>query len=291
MTDAPAAGGQGAPSVAPVAPINTGAITEPNNGTPGQLSNGFEWLKGADDQMVGYAQNKGWDNPLKAVDSYRNLEKLFGADKAGRTVVMPKEGEDFGAFYDRLGRPSAPDGYGFEAANGDANFAKSLGEKFHEFGLTKAQGAQLGNWFNEMISTGQKGEQEQFAQRSAAEAQELQNEWGAAYTQQIAAAERGALELGFDKPSIDRIEQAIGFKATMQLFQKFGALLPEPNFETGTGSTNYGNLMTPPQAQSRIQELNSDPAWREAYLKGGMNSKEFKEMQRLQSMAYPEKAR
>ena len=287
MTDmAPADGGQGAATVAPVSPENSGAITQLNNGNPGQLSNGFEWLNGADELTVGYAQNKGWDNPLKAVESYKNLEKVFGADKAGRTVVLPKEGEDFGAFYDKLGRPTGPDGYKIQAANGDENYAKVMSEKFHELGLTKAQGEQFAGWFNEMMTNGQQNEAAQRTAAIEAENVQLRSDWGAAYDKNVLIAREGARQLGFDADSITKLEGAIGHKATMELFQKFGSLLPEDGLVTGGTNTGFGSTMTPAQAKAEIQSLMQDRDFVSKYTSGAKDARD--KMAQLHAYAYPE---
>lgn len=291
MTDmAPASSGQGAsPTVAPVSPANNGAITELNNSSPGQLSNGFEWLNGADELTVGYAQNKGWDSPLKALDSYRNLEKLLGADKANNAVIVPKadaDPKDWSAIYDRLGRPTGPDGYKFEAANGDQNFTKALSEKFYELGLTKNQGEQFAGWFNEMMTKGQESETSAAAARFEAEHQELKNEWGAAYEKNVLIAREGAAQLGMSKELIDKIEGAIGTKATMQLFQQYGAIVPEDRLVTGGQNTGFGSSMTPAQAKAEIQSLMQDREFVSKYI--GKNADAVTKMSQLHAYAYPE---
>lgn len=291
MSDmAPADGGQGAAlGVAPVSPTATGAITELNNGSPGQLSNGFEWLQGADELTVGYAQNKGWDSPLKALDSYRNLEKLLGADKANNAVVIPKadaDPKDWGAVYDRLGRPTGPDGYKFDVANGDQNFGKVLSEKFHELGLSKNQGEQFAGWFNEMMTKGQEGEAAATAAKSEAEHQALRQEWGAAYDKNVLMAREGAAQLGMSKEAIDKIEGAIGTKATMELFQKYGSLVPEDRLVTGGQNTGFGSTMTPAQAKAQIQTLMQDKEFVSKYV--GKNADAVTKMAQLHAYAYPE---
>ena len=109
------------------------------------------WLDGADEVTVGYVQNKGWEKPTQVLESYRNLEKLMGADRAGNTVILPKPDatpEEFGKFYDRLGRPSDAAGYKLQVPQGgDPEFAKIAGNWFHESGLTAKQGEELaGRW-------------------------------------------------------------------------------------------------------------------------------------------------
>jgi hypothetical protein len=65
------------------------------------------WTGPLDDAGRALVAAKGWRGPGDVVQSYANLEKLMGADRAGRTVVPPKDGdaaEAFDAFYDRIGQ-------------------------------------------------------------------------------------------------------------------------------------------------------------------------------------------
>jgi hypothetical protein len=296
MTEAiaPATGGQGAaPAVSAVAPESTGAFTEQNNGTPAAAPNGLSWLNGADETTIGYVQNKGWNDPRQVLDGYRNLEKLLGADKANNAVIVPKgdaEADAWNNLYDRLGRPSAPDGYGFKAANGDAGLEQALSGKFHELGLSKAQGEKFGAWMNEMIQSGQASEQQAAAARFQQDDMALKQEWGSAYMQNVTAANVAARALELDADTVDKISGAIGHKATMSLLARIGAGYEEDGFVTSGDAPGFGNVMTPGQAKAAIQEKMSDPVWAKAYQTGGMNSKEFKEMQRLQALAFPEQA-
>jgi len=296
MTEAmaPAAGGQGAaPTVSPVAPATTGAFTEQNNGTPATQANGLPWLAGADETTIGYVQNKGWNDPRQVLDGYRNLEKLLGADKANNAVIIPKaetETDAWNNLYDRLGRPSQPDGYGFKAANGDPALEQALSSKFHELGLTKAQGEKFGAWMNEMLNAGQATEQQAAAQRFQQDDMALKQEWGAAYMQNVTAANVAARALELDAETVDKISGALGHKATMSLLARIGAGYEEDGFVTSGEAPGFGNVMTPGQAKAAIQEKMADPVWSKAYRTGGVNSKEFKEYERLFALAYPEQA-
>jgi hypothetical protein len=63
-----------------------------------------EWYSGLPEETRGLAEVKGWKSPADAIQSYANLEKMLGADKAGRGLVMPKEDADsteWGQFYDK----------------------------------------------------------------------------------------------------------------------------------------------------------------------------------------------
>lgn len=296
MTEAmaPAAGGQGAAlNVSAVDPVSTGAFTEQNNGAPASPANGIPWLEGADETTVGYVQNKGWNDPRQVLDGYRNLEKLLGADKANNAVIVPKgeaEQDAWNNLYDRLGRPSKPDGYNFKAVNGDAALEQALSTKFHELGLSKAQGEKFGAWMNEMIQNGQ----DQTQQAAAAQFQQddvaLKTEWGAAYMQNVAAANVAARALELDATTVDKISGAIGHRATMNLLARIGAGYEEDGFVSSGEMPGFGNVMTPGQAKAAIQEKMADREWVKAYRSGGVNSKEFREYQRLFGLAYPEQA-
>lgn len=297
MTEAmaPAAGGQGAaPSVSAVSPETTGAFTEQNNGTPGTPApSGLAWLNGADETTIGYVQNKGWNDPRQVLDGYRNLEKLLGADKANNAVIIPKgdaEADAWNSLYDRLGRPSKPEEYGYKSVTGDANLEQALSGKFHELGLSKTQGEKFGAWMNEMIQTGQANDQQAAVARFQQDDLALKTEWGAAYMQNVTAANVAARALELDAEAVDKIAGALGHKATMNLLARIGAGYEEDGFVTGGDMPGFGNTMTPGQAKAAIQEKMADPVWVKAYREGGMNSKEFKEMQRLQSLAFPEQA-
>ena len=45
-------------------------------------------------QLGELVKAKGWKGPADALLSYQNLEKVFGADKAGRTILAPQSDDD-----------------------------------------------------------------------------------------------------------------------------------------------------------------------------------------------------
>lgn len=291
MENAASVSGQGAAdagmSVTPV--TGTGAMTEINNGNPGHLSSGYEWLNGADETTVGYVQNKGWTDPRQVLDGYRNLEKLLGADKANNAVIIPKSIEDadgWNSLYDRLGRPSDPNGYGLKTGVADPNFDQAISQKFHELGLTRAQGEQFGAWLGDMITQGQTSEAQQQQMAFAQQDVELRGEWGAAYTQNLNNAQVAARGLGLEAETIDKISGAIGHKATMELLARVGSGMKEDSFVTGNEANGFGSAMTPAQAKAEIQTLMQDRDFVSKYTSGNKDARD--KMSRLHSFAYPE---
>lgn len=295
MTEASAVGGQGAAPVAPVAPtaqapVDTGAVSTTASREPVAAPAGFDWAKGADELTSGYIQNKGWDNPLKAVESYRNLEKLLGADKAGNAVIIPKaeaDAKEWNAVFDRLGRPSAPDGYKVQMPEGgDPEFHKASLGKFHELGLTQKQGETLMGWYNQTVQDQMQKMEAQRVEAFNAEEAQIKQEWGAAYTQNLAAAQSAARGLGLNADTIDALSSAMGHKATMNLLAQIGSKLGEDKFVSGDLNTSFGNAMTPAQAKSQIQSLMSDKDFTAKYLKGDADAKA--RMVQLHAFAYPD---
>jgi len=274
----------GTESVAASASLNPPAPPPPTN-TP------VAWLPGADEATAGYVQNKGWSEPAQVLESYRNLEKLLGADKANNAIVLPKPDApqaEVDAFYSRLGRPSDPSGYKIEvpAVGGDPEFAKTAAAKFHELGLTQKQGEGLAAWFNGHTGELSTKMQTQTQEQIQAEALQLKTEWGAAHAQNMVAAQTAARGLGIDGPTIDKMEAAMGHKAVMDLFYKIGSKMGEASFVTGDKVERFGNAMTPGQAQARIAELRKDKDFVARYV--SKNAEAVAEMKRLHDFAYPE---
>lgn len=288
MSDAPIDGGQGTlppspPAGAPPAPADP----------PAPPAAPVPWLPGADDLTVGYVQNKGWKEPSQMLDSYRGLEKLMGADRAGHTVTIPKEGappEEWNAFYNRLGRPTEAAGYKLQVPDGaPKEFAEAASAKMHELGLPQKMGEALGAWWNEWAQTTNQQQMQQAQDQAANEDRELRAEWGKAFDQEVVKAQAAARGLGVDEKAINALQQVLGYKATMQFFNKIGSKIGEPDFATGTSPERFGSAMTPPQAMARIAELKADKGFVAKLMSKDTDAKA--EWARLHSFAYPEEAK
>lgn len=299
---APTDGGQGvatpaaptsssaALNVSAVPPAPTGQQATAAPAAPAPATPAPSWLEGADETTIGYVQNKGWSDPKQVLDGYRNLEKLLGADKANNAVIIPKHDADpkeWNAVFDKLGRPTGPDGYKVDLPEGgDKTMHEASLAKFHELGLTKTQGENLLNWFNGQV---QESTAAMAAQRAAEFQQQdiaLKTEWGNAYTQNLAQAQAGARGLGLDSGTIDKLSDALGHQATMNLLQKVGAGMREDSLVTSDSPAGFGSAMTPGQAKAQIQSLMSDRDFTSKYLNGDAGAKA--KMSQLHSYAYPE---
>lgn len=162
---------------------------------------------GLSDDNRRVAEAKGWDSPDKIVESYRNLEAKIGDSL--RPPADDASPEEWQAFYGRLGRPDAPDGYEFTMPQDlaedfpyDAESAGRFAQWAHEAGLTPRQAQNLHDRFVQDMN-GQfaaTGEERMAAVDKAHDA--LVEAWGEPsterYQRSVELANRALRELGGD---------------------------------------------------------------------------------------------
>lgn len=272
------------PGGAPPAPNGQDQTPQPPAPT------GVAWLPGADDLTVGYVQNKGWDNPAKAVESYRNLEKLFGADKAGNTVVLPKpdaQPAELDAFYARLGRPAAPDGYKIPVPEGmDPAFAKTAAQWFFENGVPAKAAEGIATKWNEFAKQqAELADQARVAKFESDDAA-LHKKWGAAFDQNLGQVKAFYQAAGLNETVVDALQDAMGHLGAMEFLHGLAQKIGEPDFISGQTPGSFNGAMTPEQAKAQLETLRADREWTKKYLNGDAGAKA--EMARLMRFAYPE---
>lgn len=297
MVEAP--GGGGAPAAAapaaaaPAAPAGSAAAAAAPAASAAPAAAAApaatDWTSSFNDDMKGYATNKGWKDPSQLLDSYRNLEKLQGVPQ-DQLLKLPKsdaEAAEWTPIFKRLGRPDTADGYKLEIPQGqDPAFSKQASEWFHELGLSEKQGQNLTKKWNEYQANQGKGATEAFGAKVQEQKGILKKDWGAAHDQNVQIAARAAREFGVGAKALDALDASIGHDATMKLFHQIGAKMGEANFHSGNGGNGNNGPMTPVQAQSKIKTLKSDPSFTKKYLEGDHGARV--EMQRLHEFAYPE---
>lgn len=247
---------------------------------------GIAWLPAdADADLVGHIQNKAWASPVDAVKGHRELEKLLGADRAGRTLVIPTDdaAPEWAGVYERLGRPATPESYKLPVPEGSPpEFAAAAAKKFHELGLNTKQAQELATWWNQ--TTGGMSEAQAAMEQSAlqAEHQALAADWGqgpdAAARREI--ARRAAVHLGLDAQAIDALEKVGGYAKTMKALAKVGDMLKEAGLEGATEVGAFG--MTPEGARAKRSQLMADADFRGRAM--DPNSKEWAEIRRLDAI-------
>ena len=246
-------------------------------------------------QLGELVKAKGWKGPADALLSYQNLEKVFGADKAGRTILAPKSDDDadgWSAVYNRLGRPESADKYELPVPDGDdGSFAQAAAPVLHELGLTTKQAKGLAEWWNQASSTRIEAADEAFSKQSEAEYAALKGEWGAAAAQNEELAKRAVLkfgkEAGLDEASFDSLERAIGTAKVMKLFHAIGAKFGEADF-VGSDTPSSGAL-TPAQAKNKVASLFADKEFMGRYMHQDSRVRQgaIDEMMALNQMANP----
>jgi hypothetical protein len=255
----------------------------PAGGAP--AAGGDTWLTGIQDaDLRGYAENKGWQNPVDVLNGYRNLEKLVGQDK----IPMPKGADDkegWSRVYDSLGRPKSADEYKLNVPEGQNDaFAKMAAAKFHELGLSANQASQLADWYNAAASQAMETNNQTASVNAERDMISLRQEWGQAYDENVELGRRAAREFGLNGDMLGKMENAMGTKGLLEFMSRVGRGLTEHNFESGRTTNSFG--MTPDAAKNRIQQLRGDKEWSSKYLSGNADARA--EMDRLMKLAFPE---
>lgn len=276
----------------------TGGEGEGASGGEGGGQSGT-WYQALEPDVQGWLDSKGLrgDDPAKVApelaQSYRNLEKLLGADKAGRTVVRPKplgdnpsENEvaahkaEVDAFYQALGRPKEAKDYGLELPEG----TEWLGDAFFEHGLTADQARGLTDKLKTQHTELSEKTQREYEEQVERETSELKGKWGEAYDQNLNIARQAAKDLDMTGEQIDALEQVMGYRGVHEFLHGLGTKIGEAQFHDGAGPA-LGGRLTPEQAQGRIATLKKDKAFIDRFMAGDAESRA--EWNRLHKAAYP----
>jgi hypothetical protein len=258
----------------------TGTGAAGSTGTPSNA-----WNSGFDEETSAYVQNKGWQSPVDILSSYRNLEKFAGGSK--NLIELPGVDADETAlnnFFNKLGRPEAPDKYGLKAPeNADPELVNWFKNNAHKAGLSEKQAASLFDAWNGMSGERMQAMQAQMREASEREITELKKEWGQAYDTQIDSGRRAAAALGYDEAKLGAIEDKLGTAEMLRLFATLGSKMGEDSFEGGerTGSS-FG--VTPAAAKQQIADLKMDKNFMSEYLGG--NPDAISKMKRLMESAH-----
>lgn len=249
------------------------------------------WYEGFDQDTVAWLDNRGVTKlgekeALKNLtEGFRNAQKFIGAppDKLLRMPDFEKADKaELDQFYTKLGRPADPSGYEIELPEGSpTDFAESFKKTAHELGLTQAQAKALVNWNNEQGQQMTQAQLQAYQESVQRDEMTLKAEWGVAYDQQIAAAQRAAHGLGLNAEQIDAMEKSMGFSNLMKMMSKIGSKLGEDKFVGSESQTS--SILTPSAAKEKIAQLTNDKEWVKKYLNGNVEARA--EMDRLQRLS------
>lgn len=260
------------------APLQTQATQQ----TTTQPSVNAAWYESVQDaELKGWLSNKKYESPEMAAKAAWSLERLLGADKAGRTIVLPKDDTDqegLKAFRAKLGVPETPDGYKLPLPEGqtDDAFAKTAAQWFHKNGIPPKAAEGIVNEWNTFIGNEIKAQEAAEKADSEAKLQELKTEWGAHFDERAELGRRGLKmvgeQAGLDDADLKRLESTLGTDKMLKMFWKLGEANKEGGFAGGNNTGQFG--MTKQQAQEQFNEIQTkylngeinDYTWRTEYL-------------------------
>lgn len=250
----------------------------PNDTQTGSMGNGnvTTWYgTGADPELVGYMQNRGWhegkpeDIALAAIKAHREASVKIGLPPE-QVLRLPKDANDtagWAGVYTRLGKPADAKEYDFaglkyadgtevEPALVDVIRANAFAANITKDGA-KTFAAGLVKHFDVQRT-------EAAAAAGAAletERRALKTNWGPNFDANMVVARQAAAALGFTAEDVQAMESRKGYAHVMDQFRKVGAAIKEDSFiQSGNQGLNNG-IMTREQALTRRAELKKDEAW------------------------------
>jgi hypothetical protein len=216
-----------------------------------------QWCAGFAPDVVQVVSAKGWRSPEEAVRSYMNLERQFGGE---RLVVptMDAPDDERQRFWNKLGRPAAPDDYEFrEPQDGfpyDPAHAGWFRDVAHRIGLTGDQAGALHDAYVDYCRTCMKDAAGGSEDSLAA----VRRAWGSSFPTRMAEARRALGVYVIEDAELSAIADQIGDVALMNLLAKIGRSLGEDSLVGGRASGVAG--MDVGAEIRRVQaEARSDP--------------------------------
>jgi hypothetical protein len=250
-------------------------------------SSASDWTTSLSEEVRGYVQNKGFKDPGQVVDSYKNLEKLLGADKAQLLRIPQKEdAPEWNDIWSKLGKPADPTEYKIGDDKGDKNFQEWARKTFFELNVPKKQAETLAAKFNEYSQSVMDAQANQRQQEVVQQDNQLKQEWGKAYEQNIQVGRKAVQAFGFDGPTIEKLEQAMGYAGVMKFMQTLGSKVGEDSFVSSQGQGGFRGAMSPAQAKAQMQSLKGDGDFVKRLTAGDVNARA--EWDKLHQYAYPE---
>jgi hypothetical protein len=231
--------------------------------TPQPASSEASWRDSLPEDIRDNPNIQKYSSVESLAKAYVNASSMLGRDK----LVMPKSDEEWGDFYDKIGRPQDYQGYEFEKVDlpegtpVDEEMMETFKKVAHESGLTAKQANDLQKWYMSNM-----GDQFENMVRSAedemANAQtSLRKEWGNAYDQKMNQAMRAVREFGGDQ-LVAELDSS-GFGNNPELIKAFAQagekIMGDVNLEGG----NEG-ARTPANIKAEIFKIQNNPAFYDA---------------------------
>lgn len=222
-----------------------------------------------------------------------NLEKFLGADKAGRGIVLPKDGakpEEYVPIFRKLGAPEKPDGYKLDPKLATDPLISKFREHAHKVGMPASHFEATMGFFTEVAKTKATETDAALDAQAEKDMTDLKAEWAGdgEYEKNVELGRRAARTfLPHEnaeqlEQTLHKLEGALGTKTMMKLWAAIGGGLGEHSFHDGDGPVNTG--ITPEGAKAQIAQLKADKDWVTRYTNGGKAERE--EFDRLNRIAF-----
>lgn len=261
----------------------------------GTTSGSQPWFSSLPAEERAFAETKGYKDVAEALRSHRNLESLLGAPKE-RLLKLPEKGiaEDragWDAVFQRLGKPEKADGYdrkAFGEGVSDTD-AKWLQDTFLDLNLSKTQGETLATKWAEKMKGVVTGMEEQAVQASQQQLEKLRQDWGPAFEEKKAVANKVFDALGLTDKEWEAGERALGVdgwtKMLAGMAEKFGITFSEAGFHRGDGAPPREGALSTESARAEIKRLERDSAFIKQLGEG--NAEARAKLDRLHKAAFP----
>jgi hypothetical protein len=247
------------------------------------------WSTTLDADTRGWLGNKQYFGPdlVKAdvakgvaemVKAHRSMESVMGRNR----LAAPKDINDteaYTAIYKALGHPADKAGYDIKLPEGgNQQYLEGMLDTFHKAGLSVSQAQAIVKASDEFGAAIARERDAAFATQSTAELEQTRKEWGPQADRNFAAAQRFTNTFGIDKPTMEKIERAVGTKTMLGLFSKIGMALTE---DRGAGASGSGAMpvSTVEGAKAQLADLRADKGWVQRQQAGGAT--ENRELERL----------
>tara|TARA_R110000765_G_scaffold51611_1_gene104090 strand:+ start:245 stop:1102 length:858 start_codon:yes stop_codon:yes gene_type:complete len=219
-----------------------------------------DWRSSLPEELRSNATLEKYTSVESLAKGYLNASSMLGKDK----LIKPNSDDEWGAFYNEMGRPEDPAGYEFPAAEADSGFEvdAEMVNKFrsvaHEAGLSGKQAEQLYEWYTannaEQFEQAVSNAETSLTESEAA----MRKEWGKAYDQKMEQALRAVRQFG-GEPLVEELN-ATGLGNNPNLIKAFALagekIMGDQQLE-GEGS----NIMTPQQIKEEIATIQNDPSF------------------------------
>lgn len=202
------------------------------------------FFSGFEGEVKAWAETKGFKDPQALAVSSMNLEKLLGADRAGRTVVLPKDDNDVEgrkAFLAKLGVPDSADGYNLPVPEGgNADFAKTAADWFHKAGVPPQAARSVSEAWNGFMQKAMADAEAAAKVESQKQLEGVKGEWADKFDENSELARRYVKASGLNAEQLSAVEEALGTATFLKTFHKLGTQLGEAGFTAGDGQGGGG---------------------------------------------------